>query len=461
VTAFVLRSTRVLTRDGLAPRALLVRDGKIARIGAHHDAFAGVPDIAAGDDLVMPGLVDTHVHVNEPGRTDWEGFATATRAAAAGGVTTVLDMPLNSIPATTTVESLRAKRDAARGQCSVDVGFLGGVVPGNSGELAALHRAGVAGFKCFLVPSGVPEFAHVTERDLREALPVLRQLGATLMVHAELPGPITAAGPMASPRRYASYLASRPRAAENDAIALMIALAEEFGARVHIVHLSSSDALPMIEAAQLRGVPVSVETCPHYLHFAAEEIADGATEFKCAPPIRERTNGEALWRALGHGTISMVVSDHSPCPISLKHRDSGDFAAAWGGVTSLQLGLPIVWNGMRARGVALEKVADWMCATPARLAHLSHRKGAIAEGLDADLVVWRPESEFTVRALMLRQRHPYTAYLGARLPGVVVATYLRGECCYANESVAEAGVFLNGAAAGPRGTLLGREDFDG
>jgi allantoinase len=454
VTAFVLRSTRVLTRDGIAPRALLVRDGRIARISAYDTRPAGIPEVNAGDDLVMPGLVDTHVHINEPGRTDWEGFATATRAAAAGGVTTLLDMPLNSIPATTTVEALRVKRDAARGQCSVDVGFLGGVVPGNAGELAALHLAGVAGFKCFLVPSGVPEFEHVTERDLREALPVLRQLGATLMAHAELPGPIDAAPAMESPRRYASYLASRPRAAENEAIALMIALAEEFGARVHIVHLSSSDAIPMIEAAQQRRVPVSVETCPHYLHFAAEEIADGATDFKCAPPIRERTNREALWRALGAGTVGMIVSDHSPCPGALKSRDTGGFGAAWGGITSLQLGLPIIWNGMRARGIPLERVAEWMCAAPARLAHLSHRKGAIAEGLDADLVVWRPEAEFTVRPAMLRQRHPYTAYLGARLPGVVVATYLRGECIYMNE-----GAPL--APLGPLGTLLGREDFDG
>jgi allantoinase len=447
VSEFVLRSTRVVTPDGMAPRAILVRDGRIADIGSRDFAPAGATTVDAGDDVVMPGLVDTHVHINEPGRTEWEGFATATCAAAAGGVTTLLDMPLNSIPATTSLAALQAKRASATGKCRVDVGLLGGVVPGNARDLEALHNAGVFAFKCFLVPSGVPEFECVGERDLRAALPVLARLRATLMVHAEAPGPIESAPPMREPRRYAAYLASRPRAAENEAIAMMLRLAEEFGVHVHIVHLSSSDALPLIETARSRGVPITAETCPHYLHFAAEEIPDGATLLKCAPPIRERANREALWRALGRDTVGMIVSDHSPCPPAMKHGESGDFGAAWGGVASLQVGLPVVWNGMRARGVPLERLALWMSARPARLAQLAHRKGAITKGHDADFVIWRPEEEFTLRPERLLHRHATTPYLGARLPGVVQATYLRGERIYETSEV--------GAAA--RGTLLVRE----
>lgn len=437
----------MVTPDGVTPRALLVRDGTIADIGAWDSAPAGASIADAGDDVVMPGLVDTHVHINEPGRTEWEGFATATRAAAAGGVTTLVDMPLNSIPATTSLAALQAKRASGKGRCWVDVGFLGGVVPGNARHLEPLHRAGVLGFKCFLVPSGVPEFEHVGEPDLRTALPILARLGATLMVHAEAPGPIDWAPPMREPRRYGAYLASRPRAAENEAIAMMVRLAEEFSVRVHIVHLSSSDALPLIEAARARGGPITVETCPHYLHFAAEEIPDGATLLKCAPPIRERANREALWRALGRDTIGMIVSDHSPCPPEMKHAASGDFGAAWGGIASLQVGLSVVWSGMRARGIPFERLAQWMSARPAHLAHLARRKGAIAKGHDADLVVWRPEEEFTLRQGQLLDRHATTPYLGARLPGVVQATYLRGERIYETSEV----------SAAARGTLLVRE----
>jgi allantoinase len=450
MSAFVLRSTRVVTPDGMAPRDVHVRNGRIERVDARQGydwAAAGTPVVDAGDDVIMPGLVDTHVHVNEPGRTEWEGFITATRAEAAGGVTTILDMPLNSIPATTSVEALRTKRAAAHGKCSVDVGFLGGVVPGNARDLEPLHREGVLGFKCFLVPSGVPEFPHVAERDLREAMPVLARLGATLMVHAELPEHIAAPPQRLKWRSYAVYLASRPRIAENDAITLMLRLSGEFGTPVHIVHLSSSDALPSIEDARTRGVPVTIESCPHYLHFAAEEIADGATELKCAPPIRERANREALWSALDRGTIDMIASDHSPCTPEMKHSDTGDFAAAWGGIASLQLGLPVIWNGMRARGIALAQLAHWMSAAPARLAGLAQRKGAIATGRDADLVIWRPEEEFTVRPANLQQRHPQTPYAGARLPGVVQATYLRGERIYERGTV----------AAEPSGLLLARE----
>ena len=318
----------------------------------------------------MPGLVDTHVHINEPGRTDWEGFATATRAAAAGGVTTLVDMPLNSIPPTTTVAGLNEKLAAANGQCFVDVGFWGGVVPGNTDELAALSAAGVVGFKCFLIHSGVDEFPNVTEDDLREALPELTRLGALLIVHAEVPGPISrtgipacpddsgsnsepeGTGRNAYPAEYATFLASRPRAAENEAVALMIGLAREFGARVHIVHHSSADALPMLREAKAAGMKITAETCPHYLTFAAEEIPDGATEFKCCPPIRERENREQLWSALGSGTIDMIVSDHSPCPPEMKLRDREISYQAWGGISSLQLRLPVVWT---------EGKAPWLC----------------------------------------------------------------------------------------------------
>ncbi|MFI5310800.1 MAG: allantoinase AllB [Gemmatimonadales bacterium] len=447
MNALVLRSTRVVTPNGTAAHAILVQDGRIVDVADHGAMLPGATVVDEGDAVVMSGLVDTHVHINEPGRTEWEGFATATRAAAAGGVTTLLDMPLNSIPATTSTAALEAKRAAASGQCWVDVGFLGGVVPGNAIALHGLSVAGVLGFKCFLVPSGVPEFRHVGERDLRAALPMLARLGTTLMVHAELPGPIADAPPIRDPPSYGDYLASRPRAAEEEAIALVLRLVEECGARVHIVHLSSSDALPLLVAARARGVSVTVETCPHYLHFAAEDIPDGATEFKCAPPIRERSNREALWHALDAGAIDLIVSDHSPCPPAMKHRESGDFTAAWGGIASLQLGLSIIWKGMRARDIPFERLATWMSEAPARLAGLSRRKGSIAVGRDADFVVWRPERWFTVRAESLLHRYPVTPYLGARLPGVVEATYLRGER-----------IFERGAVGAPaRGTLLARE----
>ncbi|MFI5309886.1 MAG: allantoinase AllB [Gemmatimonadales bacterium] len=443
----VIRSTRVVTPGGIGAHAVLVRGGRITGIADLTTTIAGAESVDVGEAVVMPGLVDTHVHVNEPGRTEWEGFATATHAAAAGGVTTLLDMPLNSIPATTSAAALETKRAAARGQCWVDVGFLGGVVPGNATELDGLFDAGVLGFKSFLVPSGVPEFAHVDEHDLRVALPVLARLGAALMVHAELPGPLAAAPRATSRRSYAEYAASRPRGAEEEAIALVLSLAEECGTRVHIVHVSSGDSLALLAAARSRGVSVTAETCPHYLYFAAGEIPEGGTEFKCAPPIRESSDRDELWNALDAGVLDCIVSDHSPCPPEMKCRDTGDFGAAWGGIASLQLGLSIVWNGMRARSMAVERLATWMSAAPARLAGLARRKGSIAVGRDADIVVWRPEEEYTVTAESLLHRHKLTPYLGARLPGVVEATYLRGERIYERGAV--------GALA--RGLLLARD----
>ncbi|MGQ0841667.1 allantoinase AllB [Actinokineospora sp.] len=417
----VFRAARCVTGGAEVPACVRVRDGRIVAVEPI-DAPVGdarVVDLAP-DEVLLPGLVDTHVHVNDPGRADWEGFPTATRAAAAGGVTTIVDMPLNSLPPTTDLRALEIKRSAAHGRVHVDVGFWGGAVPGNAGELAALHAAGVFGFKCFLLDSGVEEFGHLDPTELVEHLRVTAGLGALMIAHAEDPGEIDRA-PVADGRAYQGFLASRPRAAEDTAIAGLIAAARETGARAHVVHLSSSDSLAAIAAAP----GVSAETCPHYLTFAAEDVPDGATEFKCCPPIREADNRERLWRGLADGVIGLVVSDHSPCTPELKRFDTGDFGAAWGGIASLQLGLAAVWTGARARGHGLVDVARWMAAAPADLVGL-RRKGAIEPGHDADLCVLAPDEEFTVDAATLHHRNPVTAYHGTRLSGVVRSTWLRG-----------------------------------
>jgi allantoinase len=459
----IIRGKRVVLPESIASASLHVSNGVITAIESYENVPAGCDLIEGGTSLVMPGLVDTHVHINEPGRTEWEGFSTATRAAAAGGVTTLVDMPLNSIPPTTTVGGLEAKLAAARGRCYVDIGFWAGAVPGNTGEFAALIDAGVVGFKCFLIHSGVDEFPNVTENDLREALPELTRLGALLIVHAEVPGPISRADIAACsndtasstvqdstdsnvcPSRYDTFLASRPRAAEDEAVALMIKLSGEFGTRVHIVHHSSADALPLLREAKAAGINITAETCPHYLTFAAEEIPDRATEFKCCPPIRERENREQLWSAISSGTIDMIVSDHSPCPPELKLRDSGDFLRAWGGISSLQLRLPAVWTEASRRGYSIEDLARWLCSAPAKLAGLAGRKGLIAIGYDADLVIWNPEKQFKVDGAVLQHRHKLTPYQDRILKGVVEKTFLRGEKIYdGGECSAEA-----------RGQLLG------
>lgn len=427
----VIRGRKVVLPDSIGPCSIHVRDGVIDSVREYDDVAGDRELIEAGDEsVVMAGLVDTHVHINSPGRTEWEGFETATRAAAAGGVTTLVDMPLNSIPATTTLAAFRTKLDDAKDNCFVDVGFWGGVVPGNTGELAAMREAGVVGFKCFLVPSGVDEFEHVTEEHLREAMPELTRLDSLLIVHAELPGPIEGHSQDGSASDYETFLASRPRAAENEAVELMIRLSREFGTRVHIVHLSSSEAVPLLREAQTGGVSITAETCPHYLHFAAEEIPDGATEFKCCPPIRERENRERLWQGLADGTIDMIVSDHSPCPASMKLRESGDFLAAWGGIASLQLRLPVVWTEARGRGFSLRDLAKWLCENPAKQVGLESRKGAIAAGCDADFVIWDPKREFKIDAASLQHRHKITPYQGERLSGVVQKTFLRGRKIY-------------------------------
>jgi allantoinase len=415
----ILRSTRVVFSDGVRPAEIHVEQGTIARI------LPLERDAPAERFVISPGIVDTHVHVNEPGRTEWEGFDTATRAAAAGGITTIVDMPLNSVPATTSVAALEAKRAAARGRVHVDAGFWGGVVPGNAGELDALIDAGVRGFKCFLVPSGVDEFEHVGERDLREALPILARRGVPLLVHAEEPSLIRSAE--ASRSGYADYLATRPPAAEVEAIRLIARLAHKFGARVHIVHVASAEAAAEVARAKADGVRITAETCPHYLTFAAEDIPGDATEYKCAPPIRGASHRDALWRALGDGTLDLVATDHSPSPASMKIR--GDFVRSWGGISSLELSLAAIWSGVAQRFSAadagLKACATYLSESPAKLANLV-RKGRIAEGYDADLVVWDPEAERVVDASRLQQRHKLTPYAGRTLRGRVRSTYLHG-----------------------------------
>lgn len=438
----VVAGDRVATPQGLRPAAVLIEKGKIAAVVGRDEVPAGVAGYEAGGMAVLPGLVDSHVHVNEPGRTDWEGFTTATQAAAGGGVTTIVDMPLNCIPVTTTLEALEFKLEAAAGLCWVDAAFWGGVVPGNAGQLKSMAEKGARGFKAFLIHSGIDDFPAAAEQDLRRAMPVLAELKLPLLVHAELAGPAPAPGE--ENRLYAGYLASRPASWEREAVALMIRLCREFRCPVHIVHLSDAGCLPQVAQAKTDGLPLTVETCPHYLSFRAEEIEEGRTDFKCAPPIREEANREALWRGLQEGLIDMVVSDHSPCLPSLKLLKEGNFSQAWGGISSLQFAFSALWTQARLRGFGLEEVVRWMAERPARLAGLSRRKGMLAAGLDADLVVWDTDTEYKLEPHMIRHRHKISPYAGRALRGLVAAVFLRGEKIYEN-----------GAFTGrPRGELL-------
>lgn len=422
----LFRAPRVITAAGEAARCVGVRDGRIVAVEPiDADLDAGEVIGLADDEVLIPGLVDTHVHVNEPGRTEWEGFESATRAAAAGGVTTIVDMPLNSIPPTVDPGALAVKRKAAAPQAYVDVGFWGGAIPGNVPELRGLHDAGVFGFKCFLLHSGVDEFPPLGPAELELALREIASFGALMIVHAEDALAIDRA---ASPggQDYAGFLSSRPRGAENLAIARVIELARWTGCRVHILHLSSSDALPMIASARADGVRLTVETCPHYLSFAAEEIAAGATQFKCCPPIREARNRELLWEGLAAGVIDCVVTDHSPCTAELKRLDTGDFGLAWGGIASLQVSLPAVWSEARRRGHGLADVVRWMAENPARQVGLAS-KGRIAPGCAADVAVFAPDETFVVDAATLRHKNPVSAYDRRPLAGVVRGTWLAGE----------------------------------
>jgi allantoinase len=431
--AFLAR--RVITPEGIRPAAILVERERIKAVVSPNEVPGDGCQIRDfGEAAVLPGLVDSHVHINDPGRSEWEGFEPATRAAAAGGYTLLVDMPLNCLPATTTVDALKAKRAAAQGRCRVDWAAWGGVVQDNQSHIEALASAGVSGFKCFLINPGIDGFTMVTEQQLRAALPHVAQTGLPLLVHAELPGPVDRATQTlakADWRSYSTYLQSRPDEAELAAIRLMLSLCREYGFRLHIVHLSTSQALPELRAARSEGLAVTVETCPHYLHLCAETIANGATLNKCAPPIRSRENREQLWQALNDGTIDLVVTDHSPCPPGMKRLAEGNFQTAWGGIASLSVALPLMWTEASRRGFTLLDLARWMAAEPARLAGCDGRKGRIAAGYDADFVVFASDSEFMVTEEKLHYRHPVSAYLGETLRGVVKATYLRGNPVFA------------------------------
>lgn len=437
----IFRGRRVVTPEGVREATVHVRDGRITRVGTYDDVPEGAPVTDAGEWTIMPGVVDTHVHINEPGRTQWEGFESATRAAAAGGVTTVVDMPLNSVPPATTDRGVATKKERLEGRVSIDVGLWGGAIPentlGDSKGLSKVLGEGALGFKCFLVPSGVEEFPCVGVGEVREALRQIHGTEAVFMVHAELPGPIDAASkemgaevPPPDPRIYRNYVRSRPREAEDQAIELLYALCKETRSPIHIVHLSSSGALGTLARARDEGLPLTAETAPHYLHFASEDVPDGATWYKCAPPIRERENQERLWAALEDGLITMVVSDHSPCTPDLKRTTEGDFMAAWGGIAGLQFSFAAVWTEASKRGHDLARVARWMCESPARHAGLSAHKGAIAAGRDADIVMLDPDATFRVEAPFIHHRNKLTPYEGRTLRGVVRATYLRGEPVY-------------------------------
>ena len=433
----LLVAGRAVTAGGLVPALIEITGGTVS--GVHDvDAESGFPGVPvhrlAADEVLLPGLVDSHVHVNEPGRTHWEGFATATRAAAAGGVTTIVDMPLNSLPPTIDAAALELKRAAADGQCWVDVAFWGGAVPGNEADRAGLHRAGVRGFKCFLADSGVPEFPPLGRDGLYQAAARIAALGSLLIVHAEESACLGAVGGPGG-TDYPAFLRSRPPRAETAAIEAVIEAARRTGVRAHILHVSSADATALLAAARAEGLAVTSETCPHYLTLAAEDVPAGATEFKCCPPIRERANSGRLWAGLQAGVIDCVVSDHSPCPPELKLRDSGDFAKAWGGIASLQLSLPVTWTSARERGYQLADLARWMADRPAQLAGLD-TKGRIAVGCDADLVAFAPDASFVVEPGMLEHRHKLTPYAGRRLTGVVRRTWLRGREIFGSGQVA-------------------------
>jgi allantoinase len=436
----VFASKRVITPEGTLPAAIVVEDGRITAVKSPGEipAAANVHDF--GDLVLMPGFVDTHVHVNEPGRTEWEGFETATRAAAAGGITTLVDMPLNCLPETTTVSALEAKRAAAAGKCYIDWAAWGGLTDDNHEYIQPLAIAGVRGYKCFLVDPGIDGLTMLSTEGLERAAPLLAHTGLPLLVHAEMPEPIEAAATElagADWKEYATYLRSRPDAAEIEAIRLLIRLCRQFRFRVHIVHLATGLALDELEKARREGLPISVETCPHYLHFAAENIPASATLLKCAPPIRSKQNREELWNGLRRGIIDMIATDHSPCPPEMKGQHEGDFSKAWGGIASLPLAASIVWTGMRKRDIPLQELSRWMAKAPAELAGLSATKGAIAVGRDADLVVFDPEASFQVESERLHYRHPISAYSGESLYGVVTQTFLRGCKIYSEEGFAK------------------------
>lgn len=441
---FAIVSRRLVTPSGIKDGAVIVKNGKIAAVVSRGDVPDSMVIEDAGEHVVMPGLVDSHVHVNEPGRTEWEGFESATAAAAAGGITTIADMPLNSNPVTTTASALAEKRKAAQGKLKVDCAYWGGVIPGNAGQLEALIDDGVSGFKCFLIHSGIDDFPNVTEADLNLAMPILARRGVPLLVHAELESHKHGheVPEWTDARSYRQFVMSRPRRWENDAIDLMIKLCRKHRCRVHIVHLSSADALQALRAAQAEGLPITAETCPHYLHFQSETIPDGDPRYKCAPPIREDENCQRLWQALEDGVIEFVVSDHSPCSPDLKFLQEGDLQKAWGGIAGLQFTLAAVWTYAKQRGIGVDKISEWMSAKPALFLGLEKQKGKLSEGMDADLVIWNPEGSTSIEQATIHHKHKVTPYEGKALAGQVLTTYLRGHKIY------DAGVF---PSSKPRG----------
>ena len=422
-------SQRVLTPKGERPAAILIQEEKIMDVVSISEIPSDCPVEDMKNDVVMPGLVDTHVHINEPGRTDWEGFETATKAAAAGGITTLVDMPLNCIPVTTTVDALNEKIAATKNQLWVDCGFYGGLIPDNLQDIESLADAGVLGFKAFLSHSGIDEFPNINEKHLREALPIFANKGIPVLVHAELENGATQSEDHST---YKSFQDSRPKSWENNAVKLLIQLSKEFDARIHIVHLSSADILAEIAQTRNDGYPISVETCPHYLHFSSEHISDGDTRFKCAPPIWESDNKEKLWSGLENGLINFITSDHSPCTAELKNLEVGDFEKAWGGISSIQFTLPVIWTECKTRGYSMDQLINWMSKQPAKFIGKDQQKGQISPGFDADLVCWNPGEKYIIQKEAIHHKNKLTPYEGESLYGVVNTTFLRGQKVYEN-----------------------------
>jgi allantoinase len=428
-----ITSNQTVLPGGTRKATVIISDGKILEVNEENPP-GNIPVTELNDLVLMPGIIDPHVHINEPGRTDWEGFDTATRAAIAGGVTTLVDMPLNASPVTTTAKAFDEKIASTAGKLHCNCGFWGGVIPGNEKEIPLLIRKGVAGFKAFLTHSGIDEFPNVTEEDLRKVMPVIAESGLPLLVHCELDGAERSDG-VTDPQSYQQYLRSRPDSWELNAIALMIRLCEEFKCRTHIVHLSSAAALPLISRAKEKHLPLSVETAQHYLYFSAEKIPDGRTEYKCAPPIRDTANQAQLWKALKDGLIDFVATDHSPAPPGMKDPASGDLFRAWGGIASIQFALPALWTAARKQDCQPADMAKWLCAKPALLPGLAACKGKIQPGYDADLVAWDPGASFVVKEENILHRHSITPYLGETLFGKVAQSWLTGEKLFADGKI--------------------------
>ena len=426
---FAIASQKVLTLEGEKPAAILIKGEKILDVVSIENIPENCPTEDMRNNVIMPGLVDAHVHINEPGRTDWEGFETATKSAAAGGITTLVDMPLNCIPVTTTVDALNQKIIATKDQLWIDCGFYGGLIPDNIQNLESLADAGVLGFKAFLSPSGIDEFPNISEKHLREALPILAKKGIPVLVHAELENEATSSE---ENKTYKHFQESRPKSWENNAIKLLIQLCREFNVHIHIVHLSSADILPEIAQTRKDGFPLTVETCPHYLHFSSERISDGDTRFKCAPPIWNGENRENLWAGLEEGIINFITSDHSPCTPELKNLEAGNFEKAWGGISSIQFALPVIWTECKQRGYSLEQLINWMSKQPAKFVGMDDLKGQISPGFDADLVCWNPDKKYIIKKEAIHHKNKLTPYEGESLYGVVNATFLRGQKVYEN-----------------------------